>query len=182
MLDFALSVWLTAASQLDVAVSIPVILNLARVNSYSDQVRIREDSAGNLPRRYDLLGQRIIRSRGQTCEQSQVFKVSGRRGNAMANYDIAEHWDNLSSGKKTRVINLASREQLEKWASDPDCNQQLLCADALKNVPQIPPFDPHTEVSADARHIAGRIVQHLWIIFVVLPFVLAILYEILKSA
>jgi hypothetical protein len=42
------------------------------------------------------------------------------------------------------------------------------------------PFDPRTEVSADARHIAGSIVKHLWIIFVVLPFVLAILYAILK--
>jgi len=35
-------------------------------------------------------------------------------------------------------------------------------------------------VSADARHIAGTIVKHLWIIFVALPFVLAILYGILR--
>jgi hypothetical protein len=42
------------------------------------------------------------------------------------------------------------------------------------------PFDPRTEVSADARHIAGNIVKHLWIICIVLPFVLAILYAILK--
>jgi hypothetical protein len=35
------------------------------------------------------------------------------------------------------------------------------------------PFDPRTEVSADAIHIASRIVKHLWIIFVLLPFAIA---------
>lgn len=38
------------------------------------------------------------------------------------------------------------------------------------------PFRPRREISADARYI----VTHLWIIFVVLPFVLAILYKILR--
>ena len=42
------------------------------------------------------------------------------------------------------------------------------------------PFDPRKEVSADAKHITGRIVTHLWIIFVLLPMVLAILYFLLK--
>jgi hypothetical protein len=53
------------------------------------------------------------------------------------------------------------------------------------------PFEPRTEVSADAHHIAqwagrdadrnaGRIIKHLWIIFVLLPVVLAILYSLLK--
>lgn len=46
---------------------------------------------------------------------------------------------------------------------------------------EIRPFDPRTDVSADARHVAGRIVKHLWIIFVALPFVLAMLFVILKS-
>ena len=32
------------------------------------------------------------------------------------------------------------------------------------------PFCPRTEVPADARYIAGRIIKHLWIIFVALPF------------
>jgi hypothetical protein len=51
------------------------------------------------------------------------------------------------------------------------------------------PFDPRNEVSADAKslnnnisedakYIAGRIVKHLWIIFVLLPFVLALLLVI----
>lgn len=42
------------------------------------------------------------------------------------------------------------------------------------------PFDSRTEISADARHIAGRVVTALWIIFVLIPFVLGILFEILK--
>ena len=41
-------------------------------------------------------------------------------------------------------------------------------------------FDPRTEVSADAQHIAGKIVKHMWIIFVLLPVVLAILLAMLK--
>lgn len=52
-------------------------------------------------------------------------------------------------------------------------------------------FDPRTEISADAAHIAqcaredaqessGRIVKHMWIIFVALPFVLGSLIMLLK--
>jgi hypothetical protein len=44
------------------------------------------------------------------------------------------------------------------------------------------PFNPRTEVSADAIHIAGRIVKHLWIIFVLLPFVAALLWAILVAS
>lgn len=46
------------------------------------------------------------------------------------------------------------------------------------------PFNPRHEISADAEHIAkvvgGRIVTHMWIIFVALPFMLGLLYAILK--
>lgn len=44
--------------------------------------------------------------------------------------------------------------------------------------PEEQPFDPHTDISADARHIAGRIVKHLWIIFVLLPFVAVLLLAV----
>jgi hypothetical protein len=37
------------------------------------------------------------------------------------------------------------------------------------------PFDPRTEVSADAKYTASRIIKHLWLIFVLLPFVAALL-------
>ena len=43
------------------------------------------------------------------------------------------------------------------------------------------PFDPRTEISADARHIASRIVTHLWILFVLLPVILGLLYALLRS-
>ena len=42
------------------------------------------------------------------------------------------------------------------------------------------PFDPRTEISADARHIAGRIVTHLWILFVLLPVILGLLWAVFK--
>ena len=91
--------------------------------------------------------------------------------------------------------------ELKKFANDPDCINAETCAAALaKRIAereeaqrrqdegratkraelQDNPFDPRTEVSADAAHIAGRIVKHLWIIFVLLPVVLAILWEIVK--
>jgi len=97
---------------------------------------------------------------------------------------------------------LVTDDQLEKLAADPNCSNRDECLETLigrrarraerleaeetrrKNVRaelQDNPFDPRHEVSADARHIAGRIVKHLWIIFVALPFVLAILYAILTA-
>ena len=114
----------------------------------------------------------------------------------MANYDIADHWEDLSPGQRARVINLASDEQLKKWAADSECNQMLLCGAALAktvadgygpapaqhNMAKLSAdlFNPRNEVSADARYIAGCIVKNLWIIFVALPFVLGILILILK--
>lgn len=97
---------------------------------------------------------------------------------------------------------------ITEWANDPDCidrekcaaelvrrakvrtdreaaeeKQRLAVEERLSNKRSLlasDPFDPRTEVSADARHIAGRIVTALWVIFVLVPFVLAILFEILK--
>lgn len=43
------------------------------------------------------------------------------------------------------------------------------------------PFDPRTEVSADAIYISGRIVKHLWIIFVLLP-VVAVVFLVIAGA
>ena len=44
------------------------------------------------------------------------------------------------------------------------------------------PFDPGTEISADAKHISSRIVVHFWIIFVLLPFVLGLLWYIVVQS
>ena len=90
-----------------------------------------------------------------------------------------------------------SEEELELWANDPACIERELCAVALANRRKLrqerefakdhaeefaaqkiaerrqrleaSPFDPRSEVSADAKHIASRIVTHLWILFVLLP-------------
>ncbi|MFY9560860.1 MAG: hypothetical protein WAQ52_11550 [Terriglobales bacterium] len=112
----------------------------------------------------------------------------------MANYDIVGSWDKLDLESKARVINSAPDEELEKWASDGDCNQRIVCISALskRRNPsdqaaraarlQQNPFDPRNEVSEDAQYIAGRIVKHLWIIIVLLPLVLGVLFVILKNA
>jgi hypothetical protein len=42
-------------------------------------------------------------------------------------------------------------------------------------------FDQRTEVSADAKYIAGGIVKHLWIIFIVMPLIIGILWAILSQ-
>jgi len=109
----------------------------------------------------------------------------------MQTYDIAEGWKDLSAGEQERVINLASIEELEKWASDPCCNQRSLVSTRLEwmrkgyvkplGIDTGGPFSPRVDISADARYVAGRIVKHLWIIFVALPFVLAVLLVILRS-
>jgi hypothetical protein len=93
----------------------------------------------------------------------------------------------------------ASDEQLQKWGTDPDCIEMDVCAKALRErlanretdrarlqttlaakrkELQDNPFDPRTEVSADTRHIARKIVMHMWILFavtfVLLPFLIAV--------
>jgi hypothetical protein len=91
-------------------------------------------------------------------------------------------------------IRQASRQELEKWANDPRCFEKGLCVQEiaargadrerreterpptrLKDPEERRPFDPRTDISADAKHIASRIVKHLWIIFVLLPFVAVLL-------
>jgi hypothetical protein len=42
----------------------------------------------------------------------------------MQTYDIAAGWKDLGAGEQERVINPASIGELEKWASDPCCNQR----------------------------------------------------------
>jgi hypothetical protein len=90
------------------------------------------------------------------------------------------------------VLYQASDAELEKWATDPDCIEMEICAKALaerkawrvrheaalankRRSLMADPFDPRTEVSADAKHIASRVVTHLWILFVLLPIVAFIL-------
>jgi hypothetical protein len=100
-----------------------------------------------------------------------------------------------------QLTGAASDQELEKWANDPNCYETETCAKELaerlarrrategdrqeasaavqqrlserRQAIQDNPFDPRTEVSADAIHIASRIVKHLWIIFVLLPFAIA---------
>jgi hypothetical protein len=99
--------------------------------------------------------------------------------------------------KGSEAVTSGSDEQVQKWASDPDCIEQEHAAAqmqwrlaerakrkqelaAKRQELQDNPFDPRTEVSADAKHIARRVVTHLWILFVALPLVLALLFQILK--
>ena len=75
--------------------------------------------------------------------------------------------------------------ELEIYISNPDA----LYSDAAKqereasvaNPDIILAFDQRTEVSADAKYIAGRIVKHLWIIFIVMPLIIGILWAILSQ-
>jgi tRNA A37 N6-isopentenylltransferase MiaA len=94
-----------------------------------------------------------------------------------------------------------SNEKLEQWAADANCIEQEACAAflakrkshqaaelaevqaqrALKHKEmEENPFDPRSEVSADAKHIANKIAIHLWILFVAFPLMLAILYSVLR--
>jgi len=88
----------------------------------------------------------------------------------------------------------AFNSQLERWAiTDPNPYNKMAAADELERRKQAGrderamkvgvadtteskgqdraalPFDPRIEISADAKHIASRIVTHMWILFVLLP-------------
>lgn len=79
---------------------------------------------------------------------------------------------------------------LVRLAADPECSNAEECREELirrHNAEQLRranlrdelesnPFNPRTDVSADARHIT----KHLWMIFVLLPIVFAVLYSILR--
>jgi len=105
------------------------------------------------------------------------------------------------------VIDNADSSSLEQWAADPNCVQSELCAAELekrrrnkeaiaesnrdrlaaeqerlerqREALKLFPFDPRTEISADAKHIAGQIVKHLWILFVLLPVIAGLLLALL---
>ncbi len=94
-------------------------------------------------------------------------------------------------------IGQATVRELQVWANDPNCIETELCAQEIarrqgkrdterqapKAVEDRRPNEqwPRTEVSVDAKYIASRIVMHLWIIFIVLPIVCFVLYEIITA-
>jgi hypothetical protein len=120
-------------------------------------------------------------------------------------YDIPKGWTDTYEN----VIDNAESPALEQWAADPNCVQSELCAAELEKRRkkreslaeanrdrvaaeqirltkrredlELSPFDPRTEVSADAQYIAGRIVKHLWILFVLLPIIAVILLALFSS-
>jgi hypothetical protein len=49
-----------------------------------------------------------------------------------------------------------------------------------KRLPVGLPRPPAPQISADAKFIASKIVTHMWIIFVALPFVIYLLISMLK--
>jgi hypothetical protein len=90
-----------------------------------------------------------------------------------------------------------SDEELGKWATDPNCIDATTCAlilaerrtnraaanrektaDRARKRAELQdnPFDPRTEVSADAKHV----VKHLWILLVLLPFTIGVPWLVLR--
>ncbi len=104
---------------------------------------------------------------------------------------LVQGWD-LFDTTLFQVLESATDEQLGKWRDDVNlkqrdrdrCAEELSdratrkakAATATEKARLVVPFDPRTEVSADAK----KIVAHLWIIFVLLPVVLGVLWAILK--
>lgn len=110
-------------------------------------------------------------------------------------YDVIGNWPYMDEAQRRNFLTVASFEELERWASDPKCSQQAACASLVEQrqaerrahlkdkVEKLTenPFDPRTEVSADAKYLLKNLV--LW--FLVLPLLLGIaiaaLASILKS-
>ena len=103
-----------------------------------------------------------------------------------------------ATGQQYSIANYSleyeTTEQLQTWANDPNCREaeqvgKFLAQRLEKEQAELQarrkaieenPFNAYSDVSADAKYIAGKVVKHLWIIFVLLPIVLAILYSLLK--
>jgi hypothetical protein len=93
-----------------------------------------------------------------------------------------------------REIRDAFNEKLEHIAAkDPNPYNQRAATDELQRrrtskSPAAPgfqeieskPFDPRTEISADAKHIAGRIVGHMWAI-VLIPAALWLIAQMVQN-
>jgi hypothetical protein len=106
-------------------------------------------------------------------------------------YHIPKSWYRTAE----YAVSGATDRDLERWSNDANCLDAQLCAaerasraklkegtfagmpEAITHVQSA--FDPRREISADAQYIAGRIVTHLWVIFVLLPFVLGFLWYLL---
>ena len=82
--------------------------------------------------------------------------------------------------RQASVAELEKAERLERQLSRAKTIEGQRVAEYPPEHMLEPAFDPRKEVSADALYIAGRIVKHLWIIFVLLPIICAVLYELLK--
>jgi hypothetical protein len=101
-------------------------------------------------------------------------------------YDVVGNWKYMGAATRRDFLNVSTLDQLEKWAADPNCNQQAECTSVIGQRQEqlraraerlaLNPFDSRTEVSADAR----RIVLNMWIIMVVLPFVVGIVIAVMK--
>jgi hypothetical protein len=72
--------------------------------------------------------------------------------------------------------------QIESLMKSAKGNDRARYTDEIRNrqVSRTLPFDSRHEVSADARHIAGRIIKHLWIICVGVPVVAGLLFLVLN--
>ena len=127
-------------------------------------------------------------------------RYNAARGGFMAKEKSAKY--HVESKAAAYVLYRASDAELEKWATDPDCIEMEVCAEALakriaereaervgheaalaakRQELQDNPFDPRTEISADAKHIASRVVTHLWILFVLLPVIAVILLALIGA-
>jgi len=123
-----------------------------------------------------------------------------RGGGLMAKEKDSKY--HVESKAAAYVLYRASDAELEKWATDPDCIEMEICAESLaKRIAEREaeraglesalaakcqkliddPFDPRTEISADAKHIASRIVTHLWILFALLPVIAVILLALIGA-
>jgi hypothetical protein len=101
-------------------------------------------------------------------------------------YDVVGDWKYMGESTRRDFLNCSTLDQLQAWAADPNCNQKAECASLIeKRRDQLKaradrlalnPFDPRTEVSADAK----RIVLNMWIILVILPFVVGIVIAVMR--
>jgi hypothetical protein len=91
--------------------------------------------------------------------------------------DWSEHDKNQENRDLAKAEIERRKSEAERKAEEAAAKERAALA-AKRDRLAANPFDPRTEISEDARHIASRIVTHLWILFVLLPFCAFILLAI----
>jgi|SRR5208282_97920 len=123
-----------------------------------------------------------------TMSDGELKGIANKGGQGwQAAQDELKRRSAVEPSKLDKFLNRDGRKSVEVSPEEREEFLNEMKAEEVREELKSNPVNPRTEISADAEYIAkttlaasGRIVKHLWIIFVLLPVVLGILIAIAK--